>query len=348
MKKAGLRNVEAFTIYQKAVELFEQAHDDVGFVTGLRQANVLFEQVIERVPEFSQVYSDHSDLFIHIVSDDAFGFREAGITDEDVDPAYAAAIADYEAAVRYARNPERRHMTELDLTFVSGDWRGLNRRIENALDAPGCNEGNWISIIADVFGYSERFLQRSYDILACDPRRSLSWFNTARSALRAGKPDEALRIAREGSEIAPGTWLHTALIRALVANGRHEEARKEIDRRIQDALLASVFSTLVAAHEGKQADADRLLQQVEVAEDTKDFWILIAAAWSGNREQANRLAAKVDQHQLGPAGLAQVAEWCGCGAPWEISATPNFAAEIEAGGLAWPPQSTMSFPLKDW
>ena len=41
-------------------------------------------------------------------------------------------------------------------------------------------------------------------------------------------------------------------------------------------------------------------------------------------------------------------QWCGCGAPWDLEATPNFAAEVEEGDLPWPPRSPMSFPLKDW
>jgi hypothetical protein len=46
--------------------------------------------------------------------------------------------------------------------------------------------------------------------------------------------------------------------------------------------------------------------------------------------------------------LAQVIAWCACGAPWDLEATPNFAALASEGNLTWPPASPMPLPLKDW
>ena len=348
MKQAGLRDAEAFTLYQKGMEVYERAHGEMDMLEGLRQANVYFERVIERVPTFSQVYLDHSDLFIHLLTDDASGVIQSGFTEEEVANAYPAAIADYQAAERHAPSSAPRRMMELDLAYLSGNWRGLGGRIERALDEPGCNEGNWTTIIADGFGYSERLLERSLRVLECDPRRSLSWFNVARSALRMGDKDEALRLAREGTEIAPGAWLSTALVRALVANGLHEEARKEIDNRIEDDDIALVFKALVAAHEGDQARFDQLFEEFRTANKFGDYWTNLVAAWGGDREEANRLAAQIDQHHFGSVTLTQVTEWCGCGAPFDLDATPNFAAKLKEGSLTWPPQPTMDFPLKDW
>ncbi len=115
---------------------------------GLRRANTYFEKVIERVPTFSNVYLEHSDLYIHLLADEASGLPH----EEFAVDAYAAAIADYEAAERYAPSAATRSMLELDRAYLSGNWRALGGRIERALDDPGCTEGNWISIIADTFG----------------------------------------------------------------------------------------------------------------------------------------------------------------------------------------------------
>jgi len=347
MRKAGLRDVEAFTLYQKGLEVYERAHGEMEMIEGLRQANAFFDQVIQRVPDFSQVYVEHSDLFIHLLTDDA-NARATAMPAEDVADAYAAAIADFEAAERYAKSPEIRRMTELDLAFVSGKWRGMGGRIQRAMEQPGCYNGNWTPVIADVFGYSKQMLVRSYRILKCDPRRSLSWFNTARSVLKTGDNDEALRIAREGSEIAPGAWLATVLVRALVANGLHEEARRVIDDQIQDVELALPFKVLIAAHEGDQARADALIEQFRATRDRDYFFMNITAAWSGNRNEANRVAATIDQHHFGSMALVSIAHWCDCGAPWNLESTPNFAAKLEESGLAWPPPPALKFPLKDW
>ena len=163
-----------------------------------------------------------------------------------------------------------------------------------------------------------------------------------------GDKDEALRLAREGSEIAPGAWLSTALVRALVAHDLHEEAHKEIDDRIQDDEIALVFKALVMANEGDQARFNQFFEELNTGDSVGDFWMILVAAWGGDREEANRLAAQFDQHHFGSVALTQTTQWCGCGAPFDLDVTPNFAAKLEEGNLTWPPQPTMDFPLKDW
>ncbi len=298
MRQAGLRDVEAFTIYQKAVEIYQDAHGQNDIVPELRRANAMLEQVIERVPTFSQVYMDHSDLFIHTLTDDAEGFRGVGVTDEDVANAFAAAIVDYEAAVRHARTDDVRLMTELDFAYISGDWRNLGRLIEKALQTPGCFQGNWTPIITSAFGYAEQYLKHSYDVLKCDPLRGLSWFNTSRAAQRSGKADEALRLAREGTEIAPGSWLGTELVRTLVAHGLYDEAREANQRHITDADISKLFEALVAVKAGNRAR----YESIEMEFPT----------------------------------------------PFDLDATPNFAAKLAASDLSWPPPTDMTFPDKDW
>lgn len=348
MKRAGLRDVEAFTLYQKGLELYSRAHGEMDTVEGLRRANAYFEQVIERVPTFSDVYMKHSDLYIHLLSNEATGTQNDEYSIEELDAAYPAAIADYEAAEQYAPTEAARHMVELDRAYISGNWRTLGGRIERALDDAGCTDDNWISIIADVFGYSKAFHEHTLRILECDPRDSISWFNAARSAFRMGDKETALRLAREGTEIAPGSWLSSALVRALVANGRHEEARREIDARIHDAFFADLFKGLVIAHEGDQAHFDQFFKEFQAKYPGDYYGGAIGAAWGGHRKEANRIAALIDRHYFGPVTLTQVAQWCACGAPFDLDATPNFAAKLKESGLPWPPQATMEFPLKDW
>ena len=81
MKQAGLRDVEAFTLYQKGLELYDRAHGEMDTVDGLRQANTYFEKVIERVPTFSDVDLYHSELFIHLLSDEASGYQHEGYSE---------------------------------------------------------------------------------------------------------------------------------------------------------------------------------------------------------------------------------------------------------------------------
>ena len=78
----------------------------------------------------------------------------------------------------------------------------------------GCSQAGWVEVIAAVYGLSGRYALRARDIRECDPMRSRSWFDESRAFKWAGDAAEALKIAREGNEVAPGryfeSWPHTA------------------------------------------------------------------------------------------------------------------------------------------
>ena len=349
MRQAGLRDVEAFTNYQKGMELFNRAHGDIPTIEGLRQANVYFEKVIERVPEFWQVYGQHADLFIHMLTDDVTRELPFEITEEELEDTYAAAIADYESAIRYARTPNMRLMAELDLATASGNWRGLTGRLERAMADPDCTaNSNWMSEIADLFGYAADYHQRMIKVLPCDPLRSIFWFNTARSALFAGDSAEALRFAQEGAEIAPGGWINDILIRSLIVTGQIDEAGRQIDSRVQDVETALVYRAMIAASQGDRPLLERFIIEYDERDDSDSWWLFILHAWAGHRDVVNRMAAEMDQHRYGNKAMLGLAHWCTCGAAWDLEATPNLAAKLKESSLPWPPPSPMTFPLKDW
>jgi len=349
MRQAGLRDVEAFTLYQKGLDFYNRAHGDMHQITGLRQANDYFEQVMARVPDFAPVYAQHSDLFIHMLNNAAFRQTNSGATEEDLANAYPAAITDYEAARRYARTEKMRHMAELDLAFISGNWRGLSGRVDRVLDEPGCSGSNWMAtIVVLIGGHEKQYRERARAEVACDPLRSLSWFNAVRAELWAGDKVEALRLAREGTQTAPGGWLQMAMIRLLIANGLYDEASREIESSVQDNNVALALKALAMAHQGDNAGFAQVLKQFNDNPDRDPYWDLMINAWGGQRDAANRSAARIDKHHFGPVVLWQQAHWCACGAPWDLEATPNFAAKIKEGNVPWPPPSPMSFPLKDW
>jgi TolB-like protein len=347
MRQAGLRSIEAFTLYQKGLDYYDRAHGEMDQFEALQQANVYFEQVMDRVPEFGPVYAAHSDLYVHLLTDALTGEAPAGITEETLADAYRSVLADYDAATRYAPVGRQRYLAELDLAYLSGNWRGLAGRIERALADPGCSGANWTPTVASLMGYAAEYYELAAAILACDPLRSLSWYNAARAKLWAGEPEEALRLAREGSDTAPGLWLTMTLVQTMLANGLHDEADQEIENRMSDAGFAISNHILVAAHRG---DRDRLVPLLETydAEYTRRFFDTLVYAWSGRRDDVNRVAAEMDEHYFGPIVLWGTAHWCQCGSPWDLSATPNFAAKLEEANIAWPPQSPLSFPLKDW
>jgi hypothetical protein len=104
---------------------------------------------------------------------------------------------------------------------------------------------------------------------------------------------------------------------------------------------------LLAANQGDLAASQRALAGFDDNFE-KLFIALPAYAWVGQRDDANRVAARYDAHPWGPWHLWQAAHWCGCGSPWDLEATPNFARMLEVNEVPWPPVSESQYPLKDW
>ena len=348
MRRSGLRDVEAFIAMQKGLEIYEKAHGDPDLIGLLRQANAYFEIVQERVPAYPLAYQAHSDLYNHQLMNGA-GRELGGVRDaREVAEAMERARADGEAFVSYARTPQERHNAEMDLAFVTGDWRGMTARIERFAGERGCDGSNWYDNFTLPFGYASKVLHRAEEFTLCDPLSSGAWRSRVRAELWAGNPETALNIGQQGAERAPGEWLSLQLISAQVALGQFEQAEAEIAARLQ--LEADIRSArlLVAAARGDRATVGRLLEQFYLDPNASDFWALVYSGWMGDRETANEIAARIDSHVFGSPALSTILLWCLCGAPWDLSAAPNFDAVLKESGLPWPPASPIDFPLKNW
>ena len=348
MKKAGLRNVEAFVNFQKASELFGEAHSDVDQIEYLRRANLLLESVMELVPTYVPAYTQHSDLYVHILLNSVAGDVMENVSAQDIADAQNNAIADMTIAAEHARNFTERNNIELDLAYMSGNWHSLQGSVERHLSATGCNDTQWAAGVIALYGLSERFATRSTEIRKCDPMWSHSWFDESRAYLWAGDKEEALRVAREGNKVAPGGWLGYALVRALIANGLFEEADYAITTymRLRKDILGLKLMKSTAM--GDKGTSDKLFAELYKDTQTTGFFKPIIYAWMGDRDNANRMAAEIDNHNFGSQALMLNIYWCACGAPWDLEVTPNFAANIETAGMSWPPASPINFPLKDW
>ncbi len=142
-----------------------------------------------------------------------------------------------------------------------------------------------------------------------------------------------------------------AHIDALVALGRFESAEQEIRRSLDDAFYAFLGGAKLAAAQGDKVEAKRLFETMKSNPEFErpgGFLELQYFAVTGDRDSANQLAADIDTRAYGPLPLILITMWCGCGAPFDLEATPNFAAKIEQGRLPWPPRPTTTYPLKDW
>ncbi|MEJ2401948.1 MAG: hypothetical protein P8Y52_11225 [Xanthomonadales bacterium] len=64
--------------------------------------------------------------------------------------------------------------------------------------------------------------------------------------------------------------------------------------------------------------------------------------------QPSGSAARIDARPGGPFMLAIGSEMCFCGAPFDLTATPNFRARMQESGFDWPPRKPSAYPLKTW
>ncbi|NNL94837.1 MAG: hypothetical protein HKO64_04390 [Xanthomonadales bacterium] len=348
MREAGLRDVEAFIAMQKALKRYQEAHGDDDQIPALQDANNLFDQVLERVPGYPPALIDKSDLYVHLLNDDALGIPMNNVTGLENDEARDLMLSTVSAALDNARNFNEQNRIEIDLSFLSGDWRGINNRIERYIESSDCQKPVWSPQFALPFGDAQAYAERLDKIVECDPLTTSNWFDLSRAWLWAGDPERALATARQGMETAPGGWLPFALSWALMATGHFEEHSAAIESHFRyktDRLVAHI-SRLAAMGEADGIPA--LMEQFKNTEYFNDYQFQIVSARIGDRETSNRIAASVDQHIQGAQALMLAVYWCSCGAPFDIELTPEFAEKFRATGYDWPPPSPIKWPLKDW
>jgi TolB-like protein len=351
MADVGVRDVEAFIAYQRGVELFNRAHNEGPLVPLLARANIEFEAAIERKPDFAHAHFQHADYYAHLVIDEAPGrgaeFEStAGV---GVDEAARHLVADLDAAFRYERDAGQRLVIQVVRTTVSADWRSLKQQIARAYDAwDNCRHGLWIDQTAIVFGYGEAVLAHDLRRERCDPLGG-TWTRTAITAVWIGRPLDGLEYAEriEAQRGQDRDVMHARIL-AYLALGRLDEAEALFAAGDFGAAVASEAMSLLAlqipAAAGRAAEWERL----RPALDNDPGPLLVGAAVFGDRATANRAAAEIDAITLGPAILLRVTDRCGCGAPFDLDATPNFARLLREGELPWSPPAPIRFPLKSW
>ena len=278
----------------------------------------------------------------------AAGQIDGEINDTDLVRAPAALSRDYESGARFSRTTGQRGNVVFDSALLFSQWRGLDALgTQNAL-LPGCDPALWLHLVAPLSSDPATLLEAFSQMAACDPLRLRPMVHTVGIKLWLGQIDEGIEAATQGLAKTEHPSLLRHLAMALAFSGRQGEAATAANSMIrnEDELL-SVLAMLAAIRGDAEAAGeyqDRLL--AKYGPDDKQALMLEAAR--GNRAEANRLAARIDTRPFGHVVLLQIVYDCLCGAPFDLDATPTFAALLGDSGLAWPPAKPFDFPLKDW
>ena len=345
MHAAGLRDPAAFVAFQKGVEAYSRAHGDLGDtqLEVLATANGWFEDVLNIAPNFSPAHRLHSDLYAHLLQNAAYG---EDISAAEQDRAVQQLMADLNNGIRSATSPSRRLAITYDKALFAGQWNSLTAIVDEIASLEECSEPGWMDITAVPFGQARDYLAISEREIKCDPLSYGGWRSAADSHLWLGDPDAAIQVATEGSEKTSHETMLNTLFSATLSAGRFDEAESLIVLSGSADGNMAIWRLTLAAARGDAKQTERLLADYVDYPDNE--YLTMAAAIAGNRELANQTAAAIDSRRYGYLWLMQMPGECYCGAPFDLGVTPNFKQLVEDANLAWPPDSPINWPLKDW
>jgi hypothetical protein len=216
--------------------------------------------------------------------------------------------------------------------------------MQEALAGTTCDEGTWIEV-APVFGLAEAFLERSRRMIECDPLNFYHYFSEGTALLWLDQPAAAHEAAQRGLARTPGhPFLEVLVVKALVQQGRLGEALAAAESMTSWARVNAVATVLAA--QGNIEDARSLVDGIVAAGGAwqEMYLTLLFAAIVGDRATANEAAAWYDGLPGGPLMLSGVVLECLCGAPFDISETPQFAEGLAEAGVDWPPPVRIDYP----
>ena len=340
MRNAGVGNVEAFIHYQKGWKLYLDAHRNpsIDLLDGLRKANAEFDLAIALEPNYAMAHYAKADLYEHTLIDDDTTLAERR-------EAQRAVLQTLERAAATSPDSQQRELSLAERQMLSDDWRGIARRFSTALAQPGCNAPNWMPVFASAFGYADTLEPVLARASVCDPLNSITWNTRTWVARAAGNLGNIKSIVAERRRYEPGlaTTAHEVFALAML------DRKKDLPR-LPISLTSTDYGIVmqVARHHGMAREQARAWAGSVPRENGKihEWRIieLVEAALFGDREEANRLAAALDARPAGGLLLAVSVTYCGCGAPFDLEATPNFKARLAESGLPWPPATAFRYP----
>lgn len=348
LRQAGIRNVEAYTAYQKGLEAHKKAHGIKVQIPYLREGNRHFEDAFALAPDFSDAYLNHADLYIHILMTQASGQLDGNITEADIQAAPAAMTRDYDQATRHARNSAQRLIATFDQALLLGQWNGLAALSKRALRAPGCEPALWAYLGGTAFGQAQLVADAYARRAACDPILMRTWIRLADAQLWLGQPGLGVETIRNHLNSEHQQRGALTYIYALAISGEGDIAKQFVDTEINSKPMRLIASSSLAAINGDAASAKSDREQYIASSEADDLFSLVLFSQLGNHFEANRLAGLIDQRPFGYMVLMQAVYYCACGAPFDLKAAPDFASRFSDSGLPWPPRRPIEFPLKDW
>lgn len=348
MRTAGLRDVEAFIAYQKGLEHYLRAHTPgARLMAELRAADSYFETAVSRSPGFANAWALRTDFQYHLLLG---SYREDDPPTQDEQKYALERVRSFsENAYENASDDRMRAQFDAERTFFSENWVGFGAKLDRFLATSECFGQSWAVEAAPVVGRAEASLAAARRFMACDPLHVGGWYYGVNAALWAGDDETAEQLLTEydvkfteNFGLIRQNWLILQLVK-----GNSEGAAALIEE--YEPPLDRGSAMMLAAFEGRKGEAQRLFEELRSEYGLRDqIKIVPGYAVLGERQAANEIASKIDQRPEGAAMLLAMTQMCHCGAPFDLEATPNFAARLEEAEFSWPPKTVVDYPLKNW
>ena len=340
MRSFGLQDPEAYVAFQKGLAAYLDAHGSAETLQRLLVANEWFERTMALAPEFSDAYA----YFTHLLMGDTI---QDGLSAEELNAAMTSFEKDLGNAIRYAPDEARKNANAYDLDYVTGRWRGLHSRFEQIVEQNSCYQPNWPEMLSSPFGKAAEVRRLGQRQAECDPLSFSGWMITSTASQWLGDFETALEASRRGFEATGHRIMTMNVVSSLMGAGRYEEAKTIAHREFREEADQLFRLLRIAAAQGDAVTTQALVDQYEPLA-ARNNSLMMAFAVAGQRARANEVAAEIDSMPFGHLTLSRAIQSCICGAPFDLEATPGFAARIEDAELPWPPLSPIEWPLKDW
>ena len=347
MKRAGIGNVEAFIAYQKGFEMTALAHSSSDPLILLPEANRYFDQALALVPSITDALMERTDLFGHIIYNNATGL--GAFSPAELEVAMTELKDGLSQAARYAQSEAQQAYIEAERAEFTDDWSSIPSKLDRAFQTDECYAVNWATTLAGIFGWAEQISDHYERMMRCDPLSDNYAAMYSQFALWAGKAEAVIEVTERFQQTAGfHPWVDDARFIASLVTGNYRNDPDAYGPNPKGSFFNFPRSLFVYALDNETGKARELLETRQKVSPVDDMGMLIVAAALGDRETANAYASKMDSRFAGPFALAETVKVCFCGAPFDLEATPNFRARIEEAGFNWPPPSPIKFPAKDW
>jgi TolB-like protein len=347
MRDARINDVEAFIAYQKGMELMARAHSISQPVDLLPEANHYFDQALAIVPSITNAQMDRTDLFGHIIYDNAAGINSRAPA--ELKDALAELLAGLSKAARYAQSTAQRAYIEAERTEFSDNWTGMAKLLARAFQTEECFAVNWAPSLANAFGFARPAAEHFQRLMRCDPLRGINVAQGAMSMIWAGQAEEAIAMSSQFiDKVGFDPWVDDVRFMALLASGQYTHHPSALEPNPEGSVFLVPRRLFVHAKNNDIDEAREILNDHGDASPLDDLSLLLAEAVLGNRETANAYAGRIDARFAGPFILIEAVKACMCGSPFDLDATPNFKQRIEEAGFDWPPATIIDYPAKDW